>query len=345
MITGYSPIEYSRQNIPRTPEVEALDPAESRPLYELASVAPKGDLKEFRLGDIHYSFSNDEAAPYFDQLRIRSTFPEFQNATNRTAVLIGESSLIAALPYIEEDTIILLDKSPAMCEFMSRYVEGLKQCETIEEWLAFMGIADEEDPRVFRDITFRINEQIYEWELSGHRHGLNSQEVYSAVRDVAKDKAFIPWCADMTDRRAMKRLGKTLKSYNANVTFMNLTNAMPCTSRFNEAHEFVKRFEYLPVTPNAPILTTGGAKDGGYIVEMTGPFFGLENLKKFGGKTQADWPGGERGPSSRRQYIESRIPGSFNRSAELGGVAITLVHLSDGRVGFVAEFLGEDLET
>ncbi len=334
MIVRYSSVEHSRQNVPRTSPEEVLSLAESRPLHELSDIAPKTGLREYDLKDVRYSFSNDESPRYFDQTRVRASLPEFREASNRTAILIGESSLIAALPFLEEDTIILLDSSPVMCEFMSRYVDGLKKCKTIEEWLNFIGLEDEENQDTFATFTFRIREQIREWEQSGYTHGLNSQDAYDAARKAVEAKAFIPWCADLTDEKAMKQLGEALKTRDANVTFMNLTNALPCTSRFDESRKFAKRLEHLPVTPNAPILTTGGVRKGGngYIVEATGPFFGLENLKKFGGRTYDGWMRRELGPIARRQYaLESGVDKSFDSLTELGGIAITVVQTTDGR--------------
>src|SRR5580698_5575672 len=142
---GETHIEVSSQEIPLTPDrISELAP--SVPLHHLVALAPAYS-DGVSMEETKYSFSNDESAAYFDQIQARTALPEYREAANRTAVVIGESSLMAALPFIAEDTIVVVDKSSNMCAFMGRYIDALRQARTLEGWRAELGIGADQESR------------------------------------------------------------------------------------------------------------------------------------------------------------------------------------------------------
>lgn len=280
---------------------EAAMLAPSVPLYGLADHAP--DISGAGV-EPDYPLSNDESASYFDQARARVALPEYQEATNRTAVVIGESALMATLQFIPEETIVVLDSSAEMCNFMDRYVDTLREAETRIEWGEMMGVFEGKDnPSDYAlSLAMRSMQQIREWVTTGYPHPLNSDELFHQARQLALQKAIIPWHGDITSRLDMHKLGKTLRAHDATVTMMNLTNVIAYGQDFPDASGYAKLLGALPITPNAPILTTTtrskpNAPLDSRIVEATGPFFGLENLRQHGGRTKAP----NRGSVAERQ--------------------------------------------
>lgn len=302
-------IELSRQSIPLSPDPQIPERggvlAGSVPLHGLSEQAPVLP-SDYDPAEVKFSFSNDESATYFDQVRSRTALPEYQEATNRVAVVVGESSLAAALPYIPEETIIMVDQSPAMGAFMNRYIEGLRSARTPDDWAEFMGFRhpDTNNDAELKMVS-RILFQVEEWRSLGYQHPLADNDAFAEVSELARQKAIIPWRADINSRRDMKRLGKALKAHDAHVTMMNLTNVMACPGALDEASDYAARLRHLPLTPNAPILATttrpkltGSFLGLGPIVEATGPFFGLDNLARHGGST-SPYRGGS---AVERQY-------------------------------------------
>ncbi|MFI5271074.1 MAG: hypothetical protein ACHQT9_03460 [Candidatus Saccharimonadales bacterium] len=283
-------LETSAQEIPTTPDVLG-ELAASRPLHELIQNAPIIP-SDYSYGDVRYTFSNDDSAGYFDQLQARSLTSEYREATNRTAVVVGESSLMAALPFIPEDTIVVIDNSPDMCAFMDHYVRLLREHDNLRDWGSDIGFNDGGfDPEV-RGTIQRFAQQALEWVFSGEPHPFANEEAYEAAHEQIKGKAVIPWNADITKPRDMQRLGAALRSLGANVTMLNLTNAILDPAGLDHSREYAEILAELPVTEHAPILTTSYIpKDTchpsaipGRIVEATGPFFGLKNLAEHGGE-------------------------------------------------------------
>src|SRR5690348_15324706 len=122
-----STLEISTQHLVPAEVISDADPVLHLPLPDLANDAPDLTGHMYSSADVRYPLSNDECtAPYFEQLSVRTETPEFQNAKNRVAILVGESGLAANLKYIPEETIVLLDTSPDMNIFMEMYVDSLR---------------------------------------------------------------------------------------------------------------------------------------------------------------------------------------------------------------------------
>jgi hypothetical protein len=303
--------------------------APSVPLHDLADDAPgisaAGLQPDFPL-------SNDESAAYFDQARARVALPEYQQATNRTAVVVGESALMGTLQFIPEETIVVLDSQAEMCSFMDRYVDTLREAETRVEWGERIGIfeGDHDNPSDFAlHLAFRSMQQIREWINTGYPHPLNSDQLFHKAQQLALQKAIIPWHGDITSKRDMRKLGKTLRAHDATVTMMNLTNVISHGRDFPDASDYAKRLEALPITPHAPILTTavtGRPSDppNNIIVEATGPFFGLENLRQHGGKTK--------GPN-RGIVVERKVERDANSILNSLGGLLALITQDIERMG------------
>lgn len=281
-------IERSTQEIPRTEE--AGQRALSLPLYDLADLAPPVSQK-YSLSDVRHPFSNDESAAYFDQAQSRSQTPEFQQATNRVAVLVGESSLMLNLPFIPEETIILLDSSEPMTSYMSDYVEALRTADNADDWarragvlkkriLPRFGLPDRGEERAL----YFLRHLGTEWVSEGYIHPAMDVNAFDERAKLARQKAIIPWHGDITSIEDMAKLGDALKQRNANVTMLNLSNVLSVYYGHVPMEKFVDGLEQLPLVDNAPILTTSirHKYTTGPIMEATGPFFGLDNLRVHG---------------------------------------------------------------
>jgi|GEM_PF-977797 len=337
-------------------DVGEVDPIGHLPLENLYYEAPVLPPNWYDHTNVAFPFSNDESAPYFEAVQTRSATPEYQQAKNRVAIVVGESALAANLKYIPEETIIILDNSMDMCLFMDFYVSILRTSATPDEWIERLRISDfePEDKHGQRFSAYAIR-QCAEYIELNRQHPLKDQQAFDEASAIAKQKAIIPWHADITSEADMQELGAVLREYDATVTMLNLTNVMPFVQTFKTAREYADVLRNLPITPNAPILATSRSgkpsmhpmammadmETGHGIVQATGPFFGLDNLAKAGGNVagrDAD------GAAVRRKYVgdedRDRFPhdmpgmlikmiesGQFNPTNHRGGV-IVIEHTS-----------------
>lgn len=258
--------------------------ASSRPLVELAAAAPSYDTEEcYRVA---FSFSNDEcAAPYFHHLQMRQFSPDFRSASNRIALLVGESSLAACLQFIPEETIVLLDQSPLMCEHMNNYTVWLQYASSLDDWRH----------HVLREnyVPPSLRRQIREWGALGHAHPLGDEATFQATQQLARQKVFVPWRADLTKTSDMAELAAALNSIDAHITLINLTNVIQYAGYHHKVELFANNLRQLPVTQFAPILTTSTHATTPNMpgLATTGPFFGLDNLAGDGAKPAAGYLG------------------------------------------------------
>ena len=312
-------LELSRQTIPLTAS-SSPNLAPSVPLHSLAESAPKlsGLFRRARFDPNHIAnvFSNDEAARSFEQTQARTALPEYRLATNRVALLVGESALAASIRYIPEETIIMLDASKNMSLFMRDYIEALREARSIKDWKNRTGLTRRSIKPAFRDYyAERLDAQVDEWEGDGYTHALKSGTAFRAAQAAARKKAIIPWHANIGEPDDMQKLGRVLESADAHVTMMNLSNVIMVDPKFEDAKACADQLTALPVTPHAPILTTAhiikansiedwlnsitGQAVG--ITAATGPWFGLENLATQGGAASGD----SLGPIGVREFIRS----------------------------------------
>lgn len=284
-------IEVSQQAIPR---VEAFDglPAISMPLHDLVDDAPPL-AATYNPNDIEYAFSNDESAHYFDETRVRASTPEYRQASNRVAIVVGESALMSTLPLIPEETIIVVDQSEDMCSFMHDYVASLRTAETINDWGKAMGLIENDNHvHAYNQMRKGFVGQSGEWRNTGYSHALDNPDVYRQAHQLARQKAIIPWHADIADPHDMAALGKALRDRDAHVTFVNITNVPSVYAIPGDSAGWANRLDQLPMTSHAPILATANHPKEGIdpsdpnvtrITEALGPFFGTQNLRQYGG--------------------------------------------------------------
>jgi hypothetical protein len=322
-------LETSSQQLPSLAEtVPPLAP--SQPLHGLAEAAWQLDHSLCIPENIPFPFSNDECtAPYVKQLSVREQSPDYRTATNRVALLIGESALAANLADIPEDTIVLFDKSPDMCTYMGEtYVQQLREAASARAWRqSVLRGAPERYYRLFAG-------QLVEWRGKGYEHPLSKQarpETFLAAQQAAREKAIIPWFGDITEPLDLQILGDALRAQNATVTFMNLSNVIPACHKFDTAQACADALGQLPVSRYAPILTTqlharkpqnaleererlrGRSK-----AEATGPFFGLANLATGG----LVWSRNNPGSVNKRQYAPETSAAPEPAPPGLGNVAL-----------------------
>jgi hypothetical protein len=319
------PVEISRQHLPSDAvgSREYFELAPSRPLHELAAEAPALDDEPFKPWLTDFPRANDESAIYWRQTRARTETAEYQKATNRTALLVGESSLISALPYIPEDTIIIINNNPHSSIYMQHYIDALRTAPTIQDW--FDQMEHRMNPYENDDWLKRykqqflgvgLDRQLKQWQDAGMEQGLDDEEAYRLSSQLAREKAIIPWEANLQDPAAMERLNQALRAHKATITFVNLANVMEWLKDVSPRPPLA--LEDLPMTEYAPILTTAMVavpkhvrriimaqirQDRGqaprdqssvklagpvYLSAATGPFFGLRNFFEQGGNGPVD---------------------------------------------------------
>jgi hypothetical protein len=254
------------------------------PLFDLEAAAPAVDSLRYRREKVIFPFSNDECtSEYFQQLTACTETAEYQQTQHRVALLVGESALAANLVHIPEETIVLLDISPDMNIFMQEYVRGLREASGPAEWASLLAAVGPEDTI---DLMLRQSDR---WEERGVPHPLGDKRAFVQAQRLAREKVIVPWLADIGNRRDMKTLGSTLRDQSAQVTMMNLTNVLTFVQSFRKPTDCAKQLGTLPVANQAPILTSSiklpprsvaDLFSSGNGHEVTGPFFGLENLAR-----------------------------------------------------------------
>lgn len=300
--------------------------APSVPLHSLVDLAPEIPESPYMPHGVYFPFSNDESPLYFQQLVARTQTAEYQQATNRVALIVGESSLASAVQFIPEDTIVVLDSSDEMCVYIRDYVDSISNANTLSDWKELMGFNRPEFVKGIMNgdlerYAQKLFEQVDEWEDAGIKHALYDENAFAAAKAALAGKVVIPWHADIADKQAIAGLAEALRSHDATITMANLTNVIPYDRTFNETSDYVDILSQLPFTPYAPIMATNTSgkalltkedvlKDlvnPDHIVQATGPFFGLDNLAT-GGKIRSGWISRRPGTISARQYHETTIP-------------------------------------
>jgi hypothetical protein len=315
------PLEISHQKLPGVAvgELDYFEFAPSLPLHELTGQAPAFADMPFQPRLVGFPYANDESAIYWQQAAARTGTSEYQTATNRTALVVGESSLTSSLPYIPEDTIVAVDSNPHSCAYMQHYVDSLRTAPTIKEWHRQMAhrlnpdFNGDTDALYQEDVIgLKLGRQIRQWQEADLKHGLDDEETYKRSSWLARQKAIIPWRADLQDQTDMQLLAQTLRAHRATVTMINLANVVDCLKRsFGPL-----ALEDLPVAEHAPILATSMVAEPRdvrrlmkeiraqkeaqkpenqadseaeqpfgptYLAGATGPFFGLRNFFEQGG--------------------------------------------------------------
>jgi hypothetical protein len=261
---------------------------EREPLYELLDEAP--DIPATVHDAVPFPFSNDDSMASFQEAMGRASTREYRRANNRVAVVIGESALVGAnLRRITEDTIIMVGNDPNQVRYMADYAFNLQEVGNDQEkWLKSL-IPRNEAYKIWH--IARLLEQASWLDFKGERSALRDDALFDEVQEMSWQKAFIPWYADITSEKDMEYLGTTLRKYDATVTILNLSNVIPFSVHSEEARSFPTAAGYadvlerLPMAANVPILTASryGVREDFATVHATGPFYGLDDLRRRGG--------------------------------------------------------------
>lgn len=301
-------LEVSRQDVSIPLSVTHVV-APSVPLLDLAKELPASPHEyTFADHDVPFLMSNDESARCFDMTMGRVDTAEYQEATNRVAVVVGESALAAALPMIPEDTIIMIDCLDTVCGYLQSYIEALREEPNIESWKKRVIENAGKTVNPVGDLDVKLRRQAAAWAHAGYTHPADNPAAYDLSQDIARNKAIIPWHANVMDDEDMQLLGDLLRDRGGNVTFINLTSVMPYKPFVEDTSTYADAIRNLPVTPFAPILTTSMIADRNAPFQIrafstcqaTGPFFGLDNLADAGGMLK----GRNKGAAVERQYLE-----------------------------------------
>ena len=238
---------------------------------------------------LRHPLSNDECtASYFEQMSARKFTQEYQDTRHPVALVVGESGLAANLKYIPEDTIVMMDISYKMCQYLDFYIESLRTADDCSHWNRLLSQYGAKNMKASREY------QLFEWERTGKAHPLTDDSAFREAQQLAREKVIVPWQADITNSTEMDDLASELRRLNGTVTFMNLTNLFSCLDPDYGALKAYKNLHKLPSTSEAPILTTGAgitirpgsAEERQYAEAVgpanyaTGPFFGLDNMHR-----------------------------------------------------------------
>jgi len=256
------------------------------PLYELQGEAP--EIPQAVHDAVVFPFSNDDSIDSFKQARLRLGMPEYQDAQNRVAVLIGENALAASnLAYLPEDTIVMLGNEPNEVRYMEKYCFNLQMANDLDGWMRAMIPSF----GLYRQWHMaKLLKQAVWWNHRNEPSALRNYELFEHRQEVARQKAFIAWYGDITSEADMERFGTALRKFDATVTLMNLTNVIPYSHQvigaraFPTAAGYADVLQHLPITPSAPILTASRypVHPDFDIVHATGPFYGLDDLRTGG---------------------------------------------------------------
>jgi len=283
------------------------------PLYALADVAPELPVT-FLPEKVEYPFSNDDSLDSLEEAYERVNQPSYNNDLNNVALIMGEGALSTAIMATPEKTIVLIDKNPHMALHMRRYVDYFRISEDDEDWLRNMGLYFDStvmSPDTRKDFALALEDQIQWWNASGKAHALDGPEIFQHSKEHFQAKAIIPWHADITNTEDMQTLGDHLHRLDAQITFLNLTNAIPTNTRLiPNASVAADMLSPLPIVADAPILTFSPCPSRRLasklarvntepLLQPTGPFYGLEDLRTRGGDSI-------KGPVARPIYRQGR---------------------------------------
>lgn len=160
----------------------------------------------------------------------------------------GILSLGKELPEI--DLWIVLDKSPGLIEAMKKYCALVSSATSTDQVLAF---------------NDEYKKDSRERESYGSYHYLESQGSLEATQRFLRDKKIVFMNADLLDRGFMTKIGETLKSHNAEITFANFTNVMEWVPGYNDGSSkdrIRSSLDSIPFNPNSVFLFS--ISEGGF---------------------------------------------------------------------------------
>ena len=287
-------LEMSNQLLTSLEVAPLPDLAPSRPLHELATIQSESPRMLPRQwgGKASSTVTNDESARSYAEAAARVLDPEFRTTANRVAFVIGEAALVAALPYIHEETVIVADYSTDMIAYMEAYLDALKVANNYADW--YYTIRTEyaqRNPYGYDQEMehIRWGLQVKQWLSVLGTHPAKSLQHFALTQDAVRYKAVVPMHIDINSGYSMDQLGQWLGGLGATITFMNLSNVMEVNSHASQG-AFHEGLTLLPIGRTAPILTTSIIQPAtvyndegqrtGTAIGATGPFFGLDNLRR-----------------------------------------------------------------
>lgn len=234
-----------------------------------------------------YPVSNDLSAHHYVEMAERAADPDFQAARHRVAVVVGEASLMAALPHIPEETVMVLDWAPAATGYMNEYRDALRWSSGAADWRETM--VNYYDGQNFMAAPYMgsaalkmlWDDQIATWETAGMTHPLAHPTHFEQAQQAAQEKAIIPYRVDVGNPAEMARLGQILTQSDSTVTFLNYTNIIQYSKQ--PVSRITAPLDSLPLADQAPILTTSIHAPAnnlpGIPLSSYPPFHGLADLQ------------------------------------------------------------------
>jgi hypothetical protein len=252
------------------------------PFRDMEQIIPKH--RPNKAPGIGFPLANDEVAASYLEAAYRANNEIFQVTPHRVALVVGEAALVAALPYIPEESIIVADYSKNMVWYMSQYIKHLRYSRTATDWRERM--AESYDGFTDAGTPFNLQEvwdaQVEDWELENVTHPFRDHREFVRVQQVAREKAIMPLHTDLGSQRSMQHLSKLLRCGRMTLTFMNHTNVLEANPL---ADDMLGPLHQLPFAADVPILTSACAaphqpgKEHLGLLGAYGPFYGLDEFE------------------------------------------------------------------
>ncbi len=267
-------------------QIAEIPSAASRPLYELAdTVIDDGSGQNFYATKAPWPVNIDEFARAYVESALRTETVDYQQASNRVAIVVGEGAFNTSVLYTPEDTVLLIDISRGACRYMQSYSIALQEEPSSALWKRRMQtVWDTTTYRIPESIDEAFANQIRQWNDSGYHHSFSDEATYYRAHKAAQTKALIPIQMDITNIDHINTLATRLNKLDAKITFANFTNLIDIAFRCR-ADNFAEAVSALPFSEFAPILasyvqipTPIEANSGANTRSVSGPFFGLSNL-------------------------------------------------------------------
>lgn len=172
------------------------------------------------------------------------------------ALLIGSGGVLSILPDLPTNTVLVVDKNPAVLEYNQMVQTLVLESDSPEEvWEKLSGLNLEDRFQVVKDIRSEryreeinlalINKEAREY---GDYHW-TSPDRFHQVKEALKRKDIVYVSADVVDEGFSQALQELAKKYNTAITFANFSNLHSWLEP--KTMEFIKNW---PFSKNAAIL-------------------------------------------------------------------------------------------
>ena len=247
-------ISPQRETLSGAAELRALSGAISArfavPLGQPSSRANYDGAKAQQHYLFSYEFSNS-GMPIHKQhpLDYKRTIAMLENAplnktppasnAHKVAVLVGDSCLLASLPELAKHShlVLMVDYDPLLLNLQLKRLELLRRCNTVMDEGKFIAELRNYVDQYAPNYPFEEQYQVYRTNC-GEYYPFSSQARLDAVQESLRHLQFVPAYCNLFDAQDMNNLRELLQQHNAQIEFMNLSNAMEFVWGFHGKNPF-----------------------------------------------------------------------------------------------------------